>query len=144
MLADLVQLLGTGTTVNAIQLAPGQTVTGAGITFEFRPRKSHNNFKPQGFLQSVAFQALVLAPTVTAVTATIRVEVSQDGVNWLNYTPTPFTLSGNTGGSIAIGDPAGTGPTDGLTLQAPWWYVRGNVLTLTGTGAQAYLMMGAA
>lgn len=144
MLTDLVHLLGQGTTVQQMQVSPGVTVTGPGATYQFRPRKSHNQFRPHGFLQSAAFQAIIMAPTVTSVSGTIRIEISQDGQNWLNYTPTPFTLSGTTGGSIVWEDPAGTGPTDGLTLQAPWYYIRANVLTLTGTGATAFLAMGVA
>jgi hypothetical protein len=63
-----------------------------------------------------------------AVSATVLVQVSNDGTNWL--TLVTFALSGTT--------------TDqaGETTQAPWAYTRANVTAISGTGAVVTVTMG--
>lgn len=59
-----------------------------------------------------------------AVTATIRIEASNDNVHWLDTPLATVTLSGT------------TSDTDGFVSQnASWKFVRMNVTALTGTGA---------
>ncbi len=65
-----------------------------------------------------------------AVTATVDIEVSLDGVNPVNTSPLTITLSG-TGAD-----------TDGDLISAPWPWVRANVTAISGTGAAVSSMMG--
>lgn len=65
-----------------------------------------------------------------AVTATIVVEGSNDGTNWVATALGTITLSGT------------TSATDGFTTTAPWKYVRARVTAITGTGATAQVYMG--
>lgn len=64
-----------------------------------------------------------------AVTATVLVQVTNDATNGPWMTAATFTLSGTTSAS------------DGVALEAPWAYVRGNVSAITGTGAAVTLKM---
>jgi hypothetical protein len=72
-----------------------------------------------------AFQAIVSG--TGAVTATVNVEVSLDGVNFLIQST--IILSGT------------TSATDGFASFAQWQYVRGNVTAISGTGAAVTLYM---
>ena len=63
-----------------------------------------------------------------AVTATVVVEVSLNGTNFI--TLGTITLSGTTSAS------------DGFTSEAQWDYVRGNVTAISGTSAAVTLTMG--
>lgn len=74
-----------------------------------------------------AFQATVSG--TGAVTATVTIEVSNDGVNTIGTVMGTISLSGTTSAS------------DGFTSQAPWKYVRANVTGLTGTGATVDVVM---
>lgn len=72
------------------------------------------------------FQATVTG--TGAVTATVSVEVSNDGKNFLN---------------LATIDLSGTGSnTDGFASDAVWEYVRGRVTAISGTNATVDLIMG--
>lgn len=75
-----------------------------------------------------AFQAIVAG--TGSVTAVIAILVSNDDVNFM--TASTITLSGT------------TSATDGTVLDLPWKFVKGNVTTLTGTGAIASLLMSVA
>lgn len=58
-----------------------------------------------------------------AVTATVVIEVSNDGVNAVTTPLGTITLSGTTSSS------------DGFTTDAPWKYVRARISAVSGTGA---------
>lgn len=74
-----------------------------------------------------AFQATVTG--TGAVTATVEIEVSNDGVNIVDTVMGTITLSGTTSHS------------DGFTSEAPWKYVRANVTAISGTGATVDVTM---
>jgi hypothetical protein len=75
------------------------------------------------------FQATVTG--TGAVTATVDIEVSNDGTNWLDTVAGTITLSGTTTHS------------DGFTTtSAPWKYVRANVTAISGTSASVDVVMG--
>jgi hypothetical protein len=94
---------------------PGKTSTGAGaLVYKDSPKAT--------------FHGIVSG--TGAVTATITIEYSNDGVNVLSTVGGTITLSGTTTAS------------DGFTSDAPWKYVRANVTALTGTGATAQVYMG--
>ena len=75
-----------------------------------------------------------LQATVTgtgSVSATVDIEVSNDGVNAVDTVAGTITLSGTTSHS------------DGFTTQhAPWKYIRANVTAISGTGATVNVVMG--
>jgi hypothetical protein len=72
------------------------------------------------------FQAILTG--VGAISATVNVEVSSDGVNFLVMGT--ITLSGTT---IV---------TDGFASSAQWLYMRGNVTAIAGTSAALTLLTG--
>lgn len=72
------------------------------------------------------FQAKVVG--TGAVTATAKVQVSNDASTWFDLIV--FELSGTTSDS------------DAEAVEAPWAYARGNITALTGTGATASILMG--
>lgn len=75
-----------------------------------------------------AFQATVVG--TGAVTATVTIEVSNDGVYTVETVAGTITLSGTTSNS------------DGFVMQnAPWKYVRANVTAISGTGATVTVTM---
>lgn len=95
-------------------LLSGVLVTGAGSTYG-GPRGANT------------YQATVAG--AGAVTATVVVEVSNDGSNWL--TLGTITLSGTTSASDGFAVGAG----------ALWEFSRGNVTAISGTGAAVTLTM---
>lgn len=96
-------------------LGAGTTTTGAGnLLYKDSP--------------TTTFQAVVTG--TGAVTATIAIEYSNDGVNVLSTVGGTITLSGTTTAS------------DGFTSSAPWKYARANVTSVTGTGATVQVWMG--
>ena len=74
------------------------------------------------------FQATVVG--TGAVTATVVIDVSNDGTNWVATPMGTITLSGTTSSS------------DGFTSSAPWKYVRARVTAISGTGATVTVVMG--
>jgi len=74
------------------------------------------------------FQATVQG--TGAVSATVVIDVSNDGVNWVSTVMGTITLSGTTSSS------------DGFTSDAPWKYVRARVTAISGTGATVQVYMG--
>jgi len=92
------------------------TATGAGAAAQ--PLGSHRTFHAFG------------NTTAGAGATTIGVEVSNDGVNFFEIDVLSITL-------------ATTVASDVYENQYPYAFVRGNVKTLTGTGAKVSLIMGA-
>lgn len=84
----------------------GRTTTGAGDAVPMSGAKH-------------TFQGTVTG--TGAVSATVLVEVSNDGASWL--TMGTLTLSGT------------TSATDGFASDSPWELVRANVTAISGTGA---------
>lgn len=97
----------------AIPLFTDRTTTGAGTTREAPG--------PGATVQ-------VVVTGTGALTASVTIQVSNDGTNWLDLGT--LSLSGT------------TSATQGLALQAHWVYIRGNIATLTGTGATVNAIMG--
>lgn len=76
-----------------------------------------------------SFQATVTG--TGAVTATVDIEYSNNGVDVVDTVGGTITLSGTTSHS------------DGFVSQnAPWKYVRANVTAISGTGATVQVYMG--
>jgi len=98
----------------------GATATGAGSTYEV-------NRKIEDPLGRV-FQA-VGTTSSGAGAATVLVQVSCDNVNWLTLATITLTL-------------ATTASSDGFASIEQWPYVRGNVSSISGTGAAVTLYMG--
>lgn len=73
------------------------------------------------------FQATVVG--TGAVTATIAIEGSNDGVVWSSTDLATITLSGT------------TSHTDGATVISPVKYVRSNITNITGTNATVTVTM---
>lgn len=74
------------------------------------------------------YQAVVTG--TGAVTATVNVYGSNDGVNFNTTALGTITLSGTTSAA------------DGFTSVAPWKYIRAVLTNLTGTGAACYVLQG--
>lgn len=103
-------------------LLASATTTGAGE--EFQP--DLNVYHRPGAKRT--FQATGSVASSTG-SASVAVQVSNDGTNWL--TLGTITLSLTTSQS-----------SDGFSSDAPWEYVRGNVTSISGTGAAVSLLMG--
>jgi hypothetical protein len=102
-------------TVRNLYPEPGRTTTGAGnLLYKDSP--------------TTTFHGIVTG--TGAVTATITIEYSNDGVNVLSTVGGTITLSGTTTSS------------DGFTSSAPWKFVRANVTAISGTGATVQVWMG--
>lgn len=101
--------------VKSFKLLDGVVVTGAGpteIVFE----------------GNTTYQATGLTSAGAGASA-ILVQVSDDNSNWITLGTITLTL-----GTSAT--------TDGFSSIASWKYVRGNVSSISGTGATVYLWMG--
>ncbi len=92
------------------------TATGAGSSIGARAAK-------------MSFQA-VGTTSAGAGAAVIDIEGSLDGSNWVVIGTISLTLST-------------TAANDGFTSDAPWTHIRGNVKSISGTGAAVTLYMGA-
>lgn len=93
-----------------------QTSTGDGSRFDIE-------------YQNATFQCIANG-TSGAFSATVYVQVSNDGTNWENAIT--FILSGT----------ATTADSEGGNISAPWRYVRGYVNAISGTGAFVDMYMG--
>lgn len=103
-------------TVRNLFSGSGKTLTGYG---DFVYKDSPN----------ASFQAIVTG--TGAVTATVTIEYSNDGVNPLDTVGGTITLSGTTTDS------------DGFISQnASWKYVRAHLTAVTGTDATVQVLMG--
>jgi hypothetical protein len=74
------------------------------------------------------FQAVLTG--TGALTATVVIEGSNDGTNWVATALGTISLSGNDAVS------------DGFANDAPWKYVRARVTAITGTSATVTVLMG--
>lgn len=74
------------------------------------------------------YQAVVTG--TGAVTATVAIEMSNDGVTALETVAGTITLSGTTTSS------------DGFTTDASWKYCRANITAISGTDATVQVYMG--
>lgn len=79
-------------------------------------------------MQDSSYQATVVG--TGAVSATVKIEVSNDGVGWLSDTTSTLALSGT---NIA---------SAGFSSSAPWQYVRANITAISGTGAAVTVTVG--
>lgn len=129
MAATKIFLYGpTGTTTTGLSPTP----TGYNIGNATLPANS-TPFQPPAWASilanrtttAVGIQAYVDAPGSTAVTMAVSVYVTGDGVHWMKYVDLSLSATTTTG----------VGPSDGITLQAPWLYVQANITAITGTGA---------
>jgi len=65
--------------------------------------------------------------------AVIQIQVSNDGVLWLPPNNVDNTIS------LTLGT---TSVNDGFAMDASWDYVQAKVISISGTGAGVYVMMG--
>lgn len=96
-------------------LLSAATSTGAG-----------NSYEPFGKERSFQLTGSTSSGTGSA---TVDIEVSNDGTNFLKLATMTLNLSTTVSQS-------------GLLSDAPWRYVRGNVTAISGTGASVTLTMG--
>lgn len=109
--------MGNVTVVNGIVrdvLVGATTVQSGPSTFKTAPKST--------------FQAVVQG--TGALTATVIIDASNDGDNWIATPLGTITLSGN---DVV---------NDGFTTDAPWKFVRARVTVLTGTNATVNVKMG--
>lgn len=102
-------------TVRNMYVEPGTTTTATSIVC----------YKDSPY---TTFQANVTG--TGAVTATVVIDVSNDGTYWCSTVMGTITLSGT------------TSSTDGFTSAAPWKFVRARVTAISGTGATVQVYMG--
>ncbi len=74
------------------------------------------------------FQAVLTG--TGAISATVFLEVSLNGTNWISPGLATITLNGT------------TTVTDGFATTAPWTYVRINISAISGTGAALTVYIG--
>lgn len=110
--------------MRAVQLLGAQTTTGPGAPIEMIRLASESGIS-RG---KMTFQAKGSTSASTGA-ASIAVQVSNDGTNWLTLGTISLSLST-------------TETSDGFSSDAPWAFVRGNVLSISGTGAAVSLLMG--
>jgi len=112
--------IGTGAVIeaenNIVYIMFGKTDTGAGDGFAIHPGMR-------------TFHAKVVG--TGAVTATVKVQVSNDGSTWVDATSSPH-----------IGLSGTTSAADGFAMSAKWGYVRAYVDAISGTGAAVTVTMG--
>ena len=102
--------------IRTISLLTGATGTGAGAAFG--PFDS----------PSMTFQAVGTVSTSIGA-ATVKIQVSNDGTNWIDLGTITLTL-------------ATSASSDGLSAFAAWAYVRANVTAISGTDATVTVTMG--
>jgi hypothetical protein len=107
----MLDIIGAG-----LYLLNGVTSTGAGSTHQLsKPKKT---FQASG------------STTAGAGAATIKIQVSNDNVNWLDMGTISLTLSTSV-------------TSDGFSSDSAWTYVRANLSALSGTGASVTVTVGA-
>lgn len=87
-----------------------------------------NQLSLNGYDVERTFQATLTG--TGALTATVVIEVSNDGVGWLSDATSTLSLSGT---NLASG---------GFSSSASWGYVRANVTAISGTGAKVTVTVG--
>lgn len=97
-------------------LLSAATATGAGTALDIVGRSTQT------------FQAVGQTAS-GAGSATIKIQVSNNGTNWLDLGTITLTL----GTSAA---------SDGFAAYAPWAYVRANITAISGTGAAVTVTVG--
>lgn len=105
------------------ELIASATTTGASEAF--RP-DLHVHHRPGS---KRTFQAKGSTSASTGA-ASVAVQVSNDGENWLTLGTITLSLSV-------------TESSDGFASDAPWDFVRGNITSISGTDAAVSLLMGA-
>ena len=110
-----------GYTVPVIALQQSQTAVNNGSSTMWVDTTANENYNR-------TFHCVVTG--VGAVSATILIEVSNDGVNFITPGIATVTLSGT---NVAV---------DGTSSAAPWAFVRANVTAISGTGASVTVLMG--
>jgi len=109
--------MATGTTKMDIKLANAVTAIG---TYPASP----NQLSGSMFGYSIDDWSCQVTVTGTgALTANGTIDVSNDGIGWINDSNSTFALSGSNLVSF------------GFVSDKPWKYARLNLTTLTGTGA---------
>ena len=98
------------------EILTDRTTTGAGAAF------------PTANVNMVSFHVSGKT-TAGAGAATVKIQVSNDGLVWLDLATVTLTLST-------------TATSDGFATQAPWVFTRANVTALSGTGASVSVVMG--
>lgn len=94
-------------------------VTGAGSTVLLDPNKTQYTFQCRG------------ATSASTGSATVDVEVSNDGTGWTLLGTFSMQLSTTSGAEA-----------QGFAADMNWVYARGNVTAISGTGANVTLTMG--
>lgn len=102
--------------IRPITILSGATATGAGSAFG--PFEN----------DTATFQASG-ATSSGAGAATVKIQVSNDGTNWIDIGEISLTL-------------ATTASSDGFAAYAPWAYVRANITAISGTGASVTVTIG--
>lgn len=111
-------LPGMGSTTTVFKLADSIATTGVQTSVSFFGRD----------IEEWTAQATVQG--TGAVSATVQIEVSNDGVGWLVDSVSTLSLSG-TGIASA-----------GFTSSAPWQFVRANITAISGTNARVTVTIG--
>lgn len=136
MAMTVVKLFGeTGTLVTG--LSPAPVYDGAALPANATP------FQPpvwaaiiaNRITTAVTIQAIcdVVPAAATAVTLAVDINVSDDGIHWIRYVTISLSATTSAGG---------IGPSDGITLQAPWRYIQANVTAITGANAVGNVLVG--
>lgn len=105
-----------------ITLLNGVIATGAGTPFQFPSM--------QGSVPTAKCSLQGYGTTSTGSgAATIAIEVTLDGSNWITAGTINLTLGTSS-------------TTDGFSIDAPWGAIRANVTALSGTDATVYVKLG--
>lgn len=105
--------------MSAVTIMNGKTTTGVGETFPL-----YNKYTGQNKTIQIGVAGS------GAVTATVQIEVSNDGTNFLYDAYSTYSLSGTT--SAYVGD----------VMDANWQFIRANVTAISGTSAAVTVIIG--
>lgn len=124
-----------GTTRVKLTVCKDATTTGIAVTPDPAANGQPQIPAGQGYvslygydLSDMTFQATVSG--TGAVSATVQIEVSNDGIGWLIDSTATLVLSGTTVAS------------KGFTSSAAWQFVRANITAISGTGAKVTVSVG--
>lgn len=104
--------------LNTVNLVTDKTTTGAASTKDASTLGPHRVYAARG------------TTSAGAGAATILIQGSLDGTNWITLATITLTL-------------ATTSSADGFASTAPWPYIRANVSAISGTGAAVTVDAGA-
>lgn len=137
MAVTVIQLYGpTGTTTTGLSPSPLPTNVGnATLPANATPLAppAWASILANRTMAAVTIQFICDGSASTAVTASVNIYVSNDAIHWDEYVT--IAVSATTSAS-------GVGPTDSITLQAPWRYIQSNLTAITGTSAVANVLIG--